>query len=55
MDRGYKTGRKGQQFGRQKQKRAVCPDCGKKGLTAWKATPYGLNRYCQYCMRQENK
>ncbi|WP_153785195.1 hypothetical protein [Pseudomonas sp. EMN2] len=50
MDRGYRTGRKGQQFGIPKPKRGLCPRCGKKGLTRWKPTPNGMFRDCQYCL-----
>jgi hypothetical protein len=55
VDRGYRAGRKGKGRGGRKPKRGLCPDCGKKGMTQWKATPYGLNRGCQYCQHQENK
>lgn len=36
--------------------RPVCADCGKKGMSPWKATAYGwLHRECRYCLRQETK
>lgn len=55
VNRGYTTGRKGQ-GPRVKPKRGLCPNCGKKGLTQWKPTPFGvLNRGCQYCQHQENR
>lgn len=48
--------RAGQGFGQKKPKRQPCTNCGKRGMTTWKATPHGvLNRGCQYCHHQENK
>jgi ribosomal protein L37AE/L43A len=41
--------RAGQGYGVPKLKRLRCPDCGKKGVTQWKVTPFGLIRDCQYC------
>lgn len=41
--------RAGQGFGAVKPKRKVCPQCGKRGVTDWQATPAGLARHCQYC------
>lgn len=41
--------RAGQGFNVPKPKRAHCPECGKKGVTAWKVTPFGLSRHCQFC------
>lgn len=41
--------RAGQGYGTTKPKRLVCPDCGKKGVSQWKATAHGLVRGCQYC------
>lgn len=41
--------RAGQGYGRQKPKRAHCPECGKKGVTQWKVTPFGEVRGCQFC------
>lgn len=41
--------RAGQGYGVPKPKRARCPDCGKKGVTQWKVTPYGEVRGCQFC------
>jgi hypothetical protein len=41
--------RAGQGFGIKKPKRKLCPCCGKRGVSQWKATSSGLMRYCQYC------
>lgn len=41
--------RRGQGYGVPKPKRLRCPECGKKGVTQWKATAFGLMRGCQYC------
>lgn len=43
--------RAGQGYGVAKPKRAQCPDCGKHGVTGWKASPSGLYRHCQYCQQ----
>lgn len=41
--------RSGQGFGATKPKRQVCPECGKRGVTDWKASAAGLCRHCQFC------
>jgi hypothetical protein len=41
--------RAGQGFNVPKPKRRQCPDCGKKGVTQWQVTPFGLTRHCQFC------
>lgn len=41
--------RAGQGYGVAKPKRLPCPECGKKGVTQWKATAHGRVRGCQYC------
>jgi hypothetical protein len=41
--------RAGQGFGEPKPKRALCPECGKKGVKQWCVTAHGLHRDCQYC------
>lgn len=41
--------RAGQGYGSRKPKRAVCPECHKKGVTQFQAIPGGQVRYCQYC------
>lgn len=41
--------RAGQGFGARKPKRLKCPECGKLGVTQWKASPSGPSRYCQFC------
>ena len=42
--------RKGQGYGVPKPKRALCPECGRKGVKQWYVTPLGLFRDCQYCL-----
>lgn len=41
--------RAGQGYGQPKPKRRLCPECGKRGVTQWQATEFGLVRHCQYC------
>jgi hypothetical protein len=56
MDRGYRTGRGVKRRG---VKRGVCPKCGKKGMTQWKAHAiHGvpcLLKDCQYCGHSETQ
>lgn len=47
--------RAGQGYGVPKPKRLICPDCGKRGVTQWKATAFGLVRGCQYCQQSWGK
>jgi DnaJ-class molecular chaperone len=47
--------RAGQGFGSRKPKRRLCPQCGKRGMTQWRATAYGMLRWCQYCQHSEGQ
>lgn len=47
--------RAGQGFGSRKPKRGLCPHCGKRGMTQWRATAYGMLRWCQYCQHSEGQ
>lgn len=47
--------RAGQGFGSRRPKRGLCPQCGKRGMTQWRATPYGMLRWCQYCQHSEGQ
>lgn len=42
--------RRGQGYNVPKPKRAICPECGKKGVKQWYPHNGGLWRDCQYCM-----
>lgn len=47
--------RAGQGFGSRKPKRGLCPLCSKRGMTQWRATAYGMLRWCQYCQHSEGQ
>jgi|ThiBiot_500_plan_1041544.scaffolds.fasta_scaffold00436_7 hypothetical protein len=47
--------RAGQGFGVPKPKRGLCPGCARRGLTQWRATAYGMLRWCQYCQHSEGQ
>jgi hypothetical protein len=47
--------RAGQGFGSRKPGRGLRPHCGKRGMTRWRATAYGLLRWCQYCQHSEGQ
>jgi Zn ribbon nucleic-acid-binding protein len=54
MDRGYKVGRAVSPH-RRGHPGGECPQCGKRGVTQWKAVPGAVIRYCRYCQHHERK